>query len=197
MNPADNTSFLLLAAALPGLLALGSQLLGGWWFVQRKDDARRRARFADGLSAVVAYLEFPFVVRRRRASAPEDERIRISTELRGAQERLAFHSAWLRTESPRVACAYDALVAGARRVAGAEIRRAWETEPIARDDQMSIGGIDLSAVAPLRVAYLEAVRAQFSWRRFVPTRPVYLSRLAVHFGRVRRLLGRGDGIPPS
>ena len=182
MSAPDNDAVLLVAFALPGLLAFGRQFFAGWWSVQRKSDARRRARFAGALSAVVAYLEFPYVVRRRRASAPEDERIRISTELRAVQERLAFHSAWLRTESMRVAFAYDSLVGEARRVVGSEIRRAWETEPIARDDQMNIADIELGTVAPLEAAYLRAVQVHLSWRRFTPTSPVWFARLRARLG---------------
>ena len=155
-----------LVAALPGLMALGRQMLGGWSSGQRELAARRRAQFADALSAVVGYEEFPFVIRRRRVSNPEDERIRISTELRAVQERLAFHSAWLRTESRRVADAYDALLQETRRTAGREMKRAWEMETISQDSQMNVADIDLSAIDPLKTAYLEAVRRHLSWRRF-------------------------------
>lgn len=166
---APSTSVLLvgLVAALPGLIALGRQLLGGWSSGQRELAARRRAQFADAFSAVVSYEEFPFVIRRRRASNPEDERIRISTELRAVQERLAFHSAWLRTESPRVADAYDALLQETRRTAGSEMRRAWGMEAIGQDSDMNVADVDLSAIGPLKVAYLEAVRRHLSWRRFL------------------------------
>ena len=117
--------------------------------------------------AIVAYEELPFVIRRRRASAAEAERLRISTEVRSVQERLAFHSAWLRAESRRVADAYDELVAETRRVAGGEMRRAWELEAITRDSEMNIADIDLSTIAPLKIAYLDAVRRHLSWRRFL------------------------------
>lgn len=156
-----------IVAALPGLLALGRQIYGGWWSEQREIEARRRAQFADALSAIVAYEELPFVIRRRRASAAEAERLRISTEARTVQERLAFYSAWLRAESRGVADAYDALVAETRRVAGSQMRRAWELDAITRDSEMNIADIDLSTIAPLKVAYLDAVRRHLSWRRFV------------------------------
>jgi hypothetical protein len=54
--------------------------------------------FSKAFAAAVAYEEFPYVVR-RRASAPEDERIRISTELRKVREDISYYSAWLFTES--------------------------------------------------------------------------------------------------
>ncbi len=157
----------LVAAALPGVLALSGQIVGGWLTVRRETKARRRERFADALAAVVAYEEFPFVIRRRRVSMPEDERIRISTEIRAVQERLAFHAAWLHTESLNVAEKYDALIRETRHTAGDAMRRAWEMEPIEQDEQMNIADIDLSASAPFKGAYLAAVRKHLSWRRFI------------------------------
>jgi len=103
--------------------------------------------FADAYAATVAYAEFPYAVRRRRASVPEDERIRIATELQSVQERIAHHSAWLYTESKEVGQAYEELVNATRRIAGGAIRQAWELEPITTDAGMNIGieEIDLRA----------------------------------------------------
>ena len=168
--PDEPILLVILVAALPGMFALGRQILGGWWSGQREVDARRRAQFAHALSAIVTYEELPFVIRRRRADVAEAERLRISTQARAVQERLAFYSAWFRTESLRVAEAYDELVAETRRAAGREMRRGWEQDAITRDSEMNIGDIDLSTIAPLKVAYLEAVRRHLSWRRFLPTR---------------------------
>lgn len=96
---ADPSAWALIVVGLPGVIALLARVLDGVWASRRDAEARRRSTFADAYAAVVAYAEFPYVVRRRRASAPEDERIRISTELRSVQERIAHHCAWLYTES--------------------------------------------------------------------------------------------------
>ena len=47
------------------------------------------------------------------------------------------------------------------------MRRAWELEAITRDSEMNIADIDLSTIAPLKIAYLDAVRRHLSWRRFL------------------------------
>lgn len=165
----ESAVVLALIAATPGVLALGWQCaswaLGG----RRARLDRQRERFAEAFAAIVAYAEFPYVVRRRRASAPEDERLRISGELRAVQERIAFSTAWLHSESPRVARAYGALVEQLRRVAGAQIAEGWTTPPIKTDEGMNIrSSLGLEALDPLKLAYLDAVIDHlhtFGWAR--------------------------------
>ena len=86
------------------------------------------------------------MVRRRRSSSPEDERIRISTELRKVQEDIAYHSAWLTTESRHVSDAYNKLVRRMREVAGAEIHKAWTEPPVQSDDDMNMHDLGLGAL---------------------------------------------------
>lgn len=160
-NELTTRAFLL--AATPGVLALLWQ--GASWLLagRRVRLDRQRERFADAFAAVVAYAEFPYVVRRRRASAPEDERLRISGELRAVQERIAFSTAWLYSESPRVANAYEALIKQLRRVAGAQIAEGWTTAAIETDDGMNIrSSLGLEAIEPLKMAYLMAVADHLS-----------------------------------
>lgn len=150
-------------AASPGVLALlwqgASWLLGG----RRARLDRQRERFAEAFAAVVAYAEFPYVVRRRRASTPEDERLRISGELRAVQERIAFSTAWLHSESPRVAVAYEALIKQLRKVAGAQIAEGWTTAPIETDDGMNIrSSLGLEELEPLKMVYLSSVADHLS-----------------------------------
>ena len=83
------------------------------------------------------------MVRRRRSSNPEDERTRISTELRKVQEDITYHLAWLTTESQHVSKAYNKLVSRLREVAGAEIHRAWTEPPVQSDDEMNMDDLGL------------------------------------------------------
>lgn len=136
----------------------------GWRRAYREDVARRREHFAGALAVTAAYCEFPFVIRRRGTNDPEGERLRISTELREVQQRIAFYQAWLRTESTSVADAYDQLVCEIRKIAGAQMRDAWEQAPISSDGEMNISDIDQGEIDEFREAYLDAVRQQCSWR---------------------------------
>lgn len=132
----------VVAAVVSGVVSLVLHSLAG----RREATSRRRELFAEAFGAYTAYREFPFVVRRRRADAPEDERIRISVELRRVQERLSFFLAWTLLEDRAVGEAFATLVEDLRRVAGGEIRRAWMTEPATQDEDMNIADIDLTAL---------------------------------------------------
>ena len=98
----------------------------------------------------------PYVVRRRRTSDPEGERIRISEELRGIQEDLTFYSAWTLTESGSVGRAYADLVRQTREIAGGAIRDAWNEPPVQRDEDMNMPDLGLAALAEARAKYLAA-----------------------------------------
>ena len=97
------------------------------------------------------------MIRRRRKDTPEEERIRISTELRRVQVDLAFYSAWLMTESRHVHRSFSKLLEQTRKVAGVAMHDAW-LEPAAEDDSgMNMPKVDMSALAPLETAFLEEV----------------------------------------
>ena len=151
-----------IVGAIAGLLTSG---LTGWWMAYRADTERRRQHFAEALAVVSEYYEFPYVIRRRGSCHQEAERLRISTELRAVQQKIAFHQGWLRTESVQVADAYDQLVSEMRRVAGGQMHEAWKSTPIETDAEMNISGIDRGQFEQFRVAYLDAARQRCSWRR--------------------------------
>jgi hypothetical protein len=144
----------VMAAAIGGtvsLLAFVSNAIIGSW---RDRIARQRQEFSKAFASCVAYEEFPYIVRRRRKSAAQDERVRISSELCMIQRELAYYSAWLATESSEVSKAYEALVAKLREIAGAEIREAWLTPPIDSDSGMNMSNLGLAALKPFKEAYL-------------------------------------------
>lgn len=146
----------VVAAVVSGVIALG----GGWYKAVREDRERRRKMFADAYAAYVAYREFPFVIRRRRADKQADERARIAEEMRRAQQDLGYYIAWTKIESTEVGEAYSRLVAGARRTAGRAMNRAWaESRPVSADPEMNITNINLEGCNDLEDAYLAAVRA--------------------------------------
>lgn len=159
----------VVAAGVSGVLSLVALTVNLAVSGARERKARKRDTFAKALEAVVAYTEFPFVVRRRRASDPEGERIRISEDLRKVQHDLAYFTAWMATESPQVRVKYEALVADMRRVIGAEISKAWDIDPITRDNSMHMPDIGLSQLKPAKLAYLDAVVAYLEpwWKKRV------------------------------
>ena len=83
------------------------------------------------------------MVRRRRADSQEEERIRISTELRKVQQDIAYFSAWLSTESAHVSKAYGTLISELRKVVGREIAKAWNEPAVGNDSEMNMPDLDL------------------------------------------------------
>ena len=153
----DGVPIPIIVAALTGAVSLVVLAVNAWVHGRRERNHRLRDIYSKAFSAAVAYEEFPFVVRRRRASNPEDERIRISTELRKVQEDISYYSAWLTTESSHVSEAYDSLIAEMRAFAGAAIREAWETQPMSDDSGMAMPDFGLAVLKPLKERYLSEV----------------------------------------
>src|ERR1043165_5342925 len=74
-------SFPVVAAVVTGAVALVSIALNSAVAAVRDKQARKRDAYSRAFQVCVMYAEFPYVVRRRRKSAAEEERIRISEEL--------------------------------------------------------------------------------------------------------------------
>ena len=152
-----NLPWPLIGAAVTGAVSLLIFVVTNWRNGQRERLARSREVCSRAYVAVQEYKEFPYVIRRRRKEAPDEERVRISTELRRVQSDLAFYSAWLRTESRHVHRSYTGLLEQVRSVAGAAMQEAWLEPPIEDDSGMNMPDLGLSALAPYESAYLDEV----------------------------------------
>ncbi|MCY4654071.1 MAG: hypothetical protein OXC95_13015 [Dehalococcoidia bacterium] len=144
----------IIFAAFTGAVSLFALSINAWLTGHRDRANRRRELLSKAFAAAVAFQEFPYVVRRRRSSSPEDERIRISTELRKVQEDIAYYSSWLVTESRHVAKAYDTLISELREVVGKQIRKAWTEPPVQNDDEMNMDDLGLDVLKELEEAFL-------------------------------------------
>ncbi|MGW4492707.1 hypothetical protein [Streptomyces sp. NPDC004376] len=143
---------------------------------------RKQELFASAYEASIQYAEMAYAVRRRRADAAAEERVRLSEQLREIQSRLTWHEAWVRFEAPEVGAAYDELVARTRTVAGQSMKDAWHSPPVADDPAMVIptSVVDLRALTDVRERYMAAVEAHLRPR-----------------GRARRLLPHPRRALPS
>jgi hypothetical protein len=156
----------VVAAIIAGAVSLIVLAVTNWANSQRDKDTRRREMYAKAFTAVAAYKEFPYVVRRRRdsdAAVAADERVRISEALRLVQQDLSYYSAWMATESARVAAAYCSLVADTRRVAGQQIHIAWTTPAPKKDEGMNMPDLGLGQLAAPEATFLAAVADHLSW----------------------------------
>lgn len=175
MIAATNVPVPAVVAIIAGAISLITLATNTLVAAVREQRNRRRETYASAFSAVTAYKEFPYVVRRRRGGTPEvaaDERVRISEDLRKVQERLAYYGAWMKTESSAVAATYETLVAETRRIAGGQIHEAWMAPPISTDDQMNMPNLGLGALKTTEDAYLAAVARQLRWSVVGPSGPV-------------------------
>lgn len=150
------------AAVISAVVTLATQGLT----LRQQETGRQREMFAKALAACVAYREFPFAIRRRRADQPDAERLRLSEAIRDVQQQLAFYGAWIDTESTEVGEAYRELVRATRTLAGQQMHDAWIDAAATSDENMNIDGIDNAPLVSLEAVYMAAVRKHLSlWRR--------------------------------
>ena len=137
------------------------------WNGRRTRLARSRDEFSKAFVAIQDYKEFPYVIRRRAKQRPEDERARISAELRRIQSEVAYYSAWLRTESSYVNDSFVELLSRVREIGGQAMHEAW-LEPASEDDSgMNMPDLGYSGLTPYENAYLEEVVDHLSfWPRW-------------------------------
>ena len=138
------------------------------WNGRRTRLARSRDEFAKAFVAIQEYKEFPYVIRRRAKHRPEEERARISTELRRIQSEVAYYSAWLRTESSYVNDSFADLLSQVREIAGQAMHEAW-LKPAAEDDAgMNVSNLGFSGLTPYENDYLAEVVDHLSfWPRWL------------------------------
>jgi hypothetical protein len=150
------------SALIAALVAAGVSLTTLWWNSRHARLDRQRELFAEAFAAVAEYREFPFIIRRRDSTGAD--RSSIHRDLSRIQAALHRYEAMLRVEAPIVGAAFSKLVAETRRVAGAEISKAWDLPAAAGDRDMHVGDVDLSPLEPYVSAYLEAVSRHLSFR---------------------------------
>lgn len=110
----------------------------------RAERTRRRELHARAIEAVVAHLEMPYAIRRRRHE-PENrsaERVRLTEAFGTIQAELASCEALMRSDkNKRVRDGYATLVSTLRQHAGEQAKEAWRTPPVAADEDIGMGDV--------------------------------------------------------
>ena len=154
----------LVLATLPVAGAIVVAVIPRW----SEASERRRTRYAQAVEGLVAWAEFPYRIARRVDNEPETLRdlARLGHSL---QEGLAFHGAWIETESPRMGKLYKYVVSCLRAEVGQTMQEAWQRPAASTPADMNIGdlGIDQSRVAALIDQVSLASRTRFGWRRLI------------------------------
>ena len=158
----------IVGAAVTAAVSILIFVATNWLNGVRDRHNRSREVFSRAFASIQEYKEYPYVIRRRRTASPEEERIRISSELQRVQSDLAFYSAWLQTESPHVHRKFAGLLTQVRSVTGGAMREAW-LEAVPNDDSvMNMPDLGYAALKPLEDEYLEEVIHHLSlWPRWL------------------------------
>ena len=152
-------SLLLTSAVIAALLTATINVILARRKSREEERARVRTVFAEAFAAYAQYKEYPYVIRRRNADKPAEERVRISEQIRTTQEKLSYYLAWTAAESPAVGDKYNELVSQMRSIAGTAMKDAWRVPPITEDAGMIIptSEVNLSGLKQAEAAYASAV----------------------------------------
>lgn len=129
-------------------------------------DARRRDQYSVAVATLVAWVEFPYRVRRRVDDDPETlaALAALGHEL---QERMACHEAWISTDNARASTAFKKARADLSLVVADAIKEAWDSTPVTAAGQMNLGPWGPGAAAAPVIADLQGeFAARFGPERF-------------------------------
>jgi hypothetical protein len=124
--------------AIPVVVAALTSVATMW--VTRAGDAanQRRKQYAEAVRTLVAWIEFPYRIRRRcdDEAATLHELATIGHDL---QERLALYKAWISAEHSGMAVAYATAVKEVSGVVSPALREAWGSPCITTPSGMNLG----------------------------------------------------------
>ena len=135
---------------------------------------RRRTSYAAAVETMVAWVEFPYRIRRRTSDTP-DELARLADIGHALQERLSCHAVWIGAECHALGEHYQEALVAIGQLVGPACNEAWRTIPILAAADMVIG--DWGPGRECRSIINEFQGAVF-WR-FGARRPVAMFRRLV------------------
>lgn len=100
---------------------------------------RCRDRYARALETLVAWVEFPYRVRRRTDDDPATLSA-LANHGHDLQERLAYHQALIASDRPHLARTYAQVRAEIDEVVSSSIQEAWDSNPVAEPTEMNLNG---------------------------------------------------------
>lgn len=126
--------------------------------------ARRRNAYAEATKQLVAYVEYPYRIRRRSSDSP-DELTRLASLGHDLQEALTYHETWIRSENRWVAEVYKEVRRDLAMAVAAACNDAWETPPISAAGGMRLNGWGPRGTQEHIERFESAVAFRFGWRR--------------------------------
>lgn len=127
------------SVAVPVVVSFATVAVTLW--LQRVADSRasRRDRYSQVIGTLVAWVEYPYRVRRRTS---DDPAVLTALADRGHdfQEQLARDQSWVMAESKAVAKAYATAKSTISPAVGAALKEAWQHEPVSAAAGMNLNG---------------------------------------------------------
>lgn len=128
--------------------------------------ARRRKRYADAVKTLVAWVEYPYRVRRRTDDSPATLAA-LAGQAHDLQEQLAFHHAWITADHPRLADSYAKARAAVTAAVGPAVTAAWDSPPVTTAAGMNLGQWGPAAACADAIAELQChISLCFGLRRW-------------------------------
>lgn len=149
---------------------LGSTVLAGLFTTAlgnlRASAAARRARYAQVVSTLVAWVEYPYRIRRRTDDLPQTMAALVE---RGhtLQEQLAEARAWVASESAALSEVLEGCLTDLARIVGPACSDAWRQPPITVAADMVLGSFGLRDTAEIVTRMNCAVGYRFGIRRLM------------------------------
>lgn len=100
--------------------------------------AERRIRYAEAVSDLIAWSEFPYRIRRRTSDNP-DVLASLAAVGSDLQERLGYHEAWILTDDPELGRCFLEAREGLATTVGHWLHKAWGEGPIIKAADMNLG----------------------------------------------------------
>lgn len=131
----------------------------------RRDE--RRVRYAEAVSTLVAWAEFPYRVRRRTSDEPETLAA-LAAIGHDLQEKLACHEAWIAADDPTIAITYLEARDKLGPTVAAALENAWTSPHVAGPADMVLGdrgqGTNIQeTLEPLQKAIREGTTSIWWW----------------------------------
>lgn len=128
------------SVVVPVIVALlASGILTHFLQTRTAKKGRQRSGYAEAVAGVVAWIEYPFRVRRRTSDDPETLTTLVD-QGHALQERLAFSTAWIAADDADNYEAYSRLVQNVKAEVVPLIQDAWNSAPTTQASGMNLDG---------------------------------------------------------
>lgn len=127
----------------------------------------RRDRYAEAVSALIAWTEYPYRIRRRTDDTPETLAT-LAGYGHDLQERLARNSAWITTEHPEMGRIYRELIGRVKSSTATLIEEAWTSPPVGSSADMITNGWGAETAKAMHEeisAFQAQTAMRFGWHR--------------------------------